>query len=308
MLPVTKIQHFCTKDGPGIRTTVFLKGCPLKCIWCHNPEAQSGAPDFFYTDRLCVFCGSCAAACPHGAHRIYEGGSGAAYVHEIDRAACSLCDAPVKCTDVCPSGALEKCCEYISDSDIISQVTADAAFYGEKGGVTFSGGEPTLHARTLIPLLRRFHGLGINTAVETCGFFDRSVLQELIEGTDLFLWDIKDTDNERHLKNTGVPCADIIDNLRAADGNGAETVLRCIMIRSVNFNREHIEGILSVYASLKHCRGIELIPYHTYGASKYAQLGNADHIHRGRTEWIPDAAEIAKAEDYMRRYANIIHN
>ncbi len=296
MFPVTKIQHFCTKDGPGIRTTVFLKGCPLRCVWCHNPETQSVSPPFFYSDKLCILCGGCRVACSQNVHRINDTS------HILDRTACNGC---MKCVEACPTGALEKCSQWLSAEEIFSQVMKDAAFYGTTGGVTFSGGEPTVHAGELILLLNRFRENGINTAIETCGYFDPAFLPGLTKTTDLFLWDIKDTDDRRHLANTGVSNRKIIGNLKLADELGAKTILRCILLKSVNLNIVHLQTIISIYNSLKHCAGVELIPYHTYGVSKNIQLGQNETPHE---EWIPSAEEICQAETFLRQYIPVIHN
>lgn len=290
MLFVTKIQHFCTKDGPGIRTTVFFKGCPLHCEWCHNPETQWTASPFFYSDRLCIRCGGCVAVCPLKVHTLTEAG------HILNRTACNGCK---KCVSACSTGALEGCAEVLSVDEIFCNVMKDAVFYGDIGGVTFSGGEPTVYAEELIELLKLFHDNGINTAIETCGYFDPTILPELVKLTDLFLWDVKDTDNERHLMNTGVSNKLITDNLMAADALGAKTVLRCILLSGVNLFTEHLLNIASLYSSLKNCSGVELIPYHTYGASKRIQLGLNENVHR---EWIPSAEELRKAKELLRQY------
>ncbi len=296
MFPVTKIQRFCTKDGPGIRTTVFLKGCPLRCLWCHNPETQSLSAQFFYCDNLCIHCGMCAKICPAGVHQITD------VAHLLNRAACTQC---MKCTQVCPTGALEKCFRWLSAEEIFHQVIKDKAFYGAIGGVTFSGGEPTVHAKEMIPLLNFFHRNTIHTAIETCGYFDKELLPKLIGATDLFLWDIKDTDDNRHLINTGVSNNRIISNLKLADTLGAKTVLRCILLKSVNLNTEHLQRIARIYSTLKHSEGVELIPYHTYGTSKNIQLGQKD---TARQDWIPSTEDIVKAETFLAQYVPIIRN
>lgn len=296
MFPVTKIQRFCTKDGPGIRTTVFFKGCPLHCVWCHNPETQSLSAPVFYCDNLCIHCGICANVCPSNVHQITDNG------HLLNRTTCIQC---MKCTDACPTGALEKCFEWLSAEEIFRQVIKDKVFYGVVGGVTFSGGEPTVHANELIPLLKLLHSHNVNTAIETCGYFDKGLLPNLVNATDLFLWDIKDTNDSRHLTYTGVSNNKIINNLKLADAMGAKTALRCILLKSVNLNAEHLQMVALIYSTLKHCKGVELIPYHTYGASKNVQLGQNESA---RQEWIPSKEEMDWAENFLRQYAPIIHN
>ena len=299
MLPVTKIQHFSTKDGPGIRTTVFLKDCPLHCVWCHNPETQSSAPPFFYADALCICCGGCAAVCSRGIHRVFK--SGHSIGHSlIDRDACARC---MKCTEVCPTGALEVCFRELSEEAILNEVMKDRAFYGSLGGVTLSGGEPTLHREGAVRLLGLLRNNGIHTAMETCGYFSPSILPALTAVTNLFLWDVKDTDDERHRAGTGVSNRRIIENLRQADEMGAKTVMRCILIKTVNLEKAHLDNLCMLYRSLKHCQGVELLPYHTLGDSKNRQLGQKENGHK---EWIPSAEDLRLAEEYLRRYVPVL--
>ncbi len=294
MLPVTKIQRFCTKDGPGIRTTVFLKGCPLHCVWCHNPETQPQAAPFFYCDNLCIRCGICAEVCSAHVHQIIGA------EHFLDRTACRQC---MKCTQACPTGALEKCSSWLSAQEILHEVKKDAAFYGTTGGVTFSGGEPTVHAEKLTMLLDLLRSDNIHTAVETCGYFDADLLPALVRATDLFLWDIKDTNDRRHLANTGVSHHRILCNLQAADTLGAKTILRCILLKTINLNTEHLQEVARIYNRLKHCEGVELIPYHTLGASKNVQLGQAEHAHK---DWIPSREDMDKATAFLKQYVPVL--
>lgn len=287
---VTKIQHFCTKDGPGVRTTVFLQGCPLRCVWCHNPETQRGREikQFFYAEALCVGCGECASVCPTGVHAISDAG------HTLDRTRCLRC---MRCVQVCPAGALEACAHEMTQQEIVLQVQKDRAFYGEHGGVTVSGGEPTVYGSALVNLLQQMKQEGISTALETCGYFDAALLDALVPVTDLFLWDVKDTDDGRHRRNTGVSNQTILQNLRQADALGAKTILRCILVKTVNLNRAHLQAVASLYHSLQHGIAVELLAYHTYGNSKNRQLGVAESVH---PDWIPTPEEVLQAEAFLR--------
>lgn len=293
MLPVTKIQKFCTQDGPGIRTTVFLKGCPLKCVWCHNPETQSRRAEFFYSPVFCLGCGACAEACPRGVHLLQD----------RRRLARELCQGCMACTEACPSGALEACARPMTAQQIMNEVFKDRAFYGKTGGLTLSGGEPLLHGAKIIPLLRAAKDAGITTAIETCGVFDASLLNELVPLTDLFLWDIKDTDADRHLSNTGGDLDTVLSNLRRADALGAATRLRCILVQGINLNDRHLYALTELFHLLHHCEGIELIPYHTYGDAKYVQLGRSPDTH---PEWIPSAEQMAHARALIARHAILL--
>lgn len=275
---VTKIQRFSTHDGPGIRTVVFLKGCPLRCKWCHNPETQSAAPQIFYTAKRCIGCGACVAVCPTGAHQIDETGDTG---HRFDAARCMGCGA---CAAACPTLAIEPVGRQMEIDDIMEAVLRDRPFYGENGGLTLSGGEPMAHPAEALELLERAKAAGISTALETCGYFDSRWVPRLAKAADLLLWDWKDSDPVRHREYTGVSNTRILDNLLALDAAGGKTRLRCIMVEGVNLDETHQNGIAKVYASLRHCEGVELLPYHPYGGSKREQLGGIDD---GHAEWVP---------------------
>ncbi len=286
---VTEIQRFCMHDGPGIRTTVFLKGCPLRCFWCHNPETQKTSPQLMYHKTRCIDCGSCAV-CENGVHFAKDGH------HGINVAKCTSCG---DCAQVCPTGALGMAGKGMSREEIVEIVLRDKAFYGKEGGITLSGGEPMLHPEAAIALLRLAKERGLHTAIETCGFFPRAYVEPLAAVTDCFLWDVKDTDDERHQKNTGVSNVPILENLRYADTFGVPIVLRCILLKGINLNDRHLQKVGELYASLKNAVGVELLPCHAFGNSKGEALGMEPTV---LDPYIPDEDEIEAARVKMRQF------
>lgn len=276
---VTSIQKFCTHDGDGIRTTVFLKGCPLRCAWCHNPETQNSHNEILFVKNRCIGCGLCASVCKNGAHVCDSDG------HKILLGNCVSC---LNCAKVCPTNAITSAAKEMTVDQIVDEVLKDRSFYGESGGVTLSGGEPLIHPES-IEVLKRCKQSGITTAVETCGQFNSDIIPELISVTDTFLFDCKDTNPKRHKQYTGVDNALILKNLRKIDSLGGKIVLRCILVRTVNLNYEHANGLIELVKSLSNAVTIELLPYHAYGGSKSEQLGLGDN---GRLDWIPKKQEI----------------
>jgi len=263
-LEVTDIQRGCTHDGPGLRTTVFLKGCPLHCRWCHNPETQRPQKEFFYRPEKCIGCMQCVAVCPAGAHTQQDG------MHLYDPTLCAGCMA---CAENCPSGALESASKTMSVDEVVQQVCLDKVFYRRRGGMTVSGGEPTAQKEGLLALLDGAKAEGIHTCLETCGAFPRSLAPELARRVDLFLYDMKDTDPVRLKENTGADLALVTENLRALDALGAQSILRCILIPEVNMDSTHANALAALYGQLSNCQHMELLPYHPYGLSKSEQLG-----------------------------------
>jgi glycyl-radical enzyme activating protein len=277
------LQRFCTHDGPGIRTTVFLKGCPLDCAWCHNPESKSLRPEVLFSDGLCIRCGACAEACAAGAHVVGTSG------HRFDRGRCQL---SLHCVEACPSGALQVAGRTVTVEDVLAEVEKDRVFYEESGGgLTLSGGEPLAQFEFTRDVLRAARSAGAHTCVETSGHGAPEHYAELAPLVDLFLWDLKDTDAQRYRANTGVAMEHTLDNLRRVDALGGATILRCLLIPEVNLTAEHLDGIGEVYRDLQHCAGVELLAYHPLGQSKLARLGK----HVGPAYRSPTSQELRDA-------------
>jgi glycyl-radical enzyme activating protein len=266
---VFDIQKFSLHDGPGIRTTVFLKGCPLRCLWCHNPESWAAQPELLYAAGKCTGCGKCAAVCSNGAHS-FEAGK-----HIFSR---NLCQACGKCADVCPMEALELCGRYRTIADVMAEVMTDLPFYQNSGGgMTLSGGEPMAQSAFAEALLRTASANGIHTALETCGFASWQEFQKILPFTDLFLFDIKSLDAEKHRKFTGVPLAPILRTLDALAAAGANIILRCPLIPGMNDSQQELSGIGELAEKLPAVSEVQLEPYHSMGQSKALRLGMSDY-------------------------------
>ena len=259
---VFNIQRFCVQDGPGVRTAVFLKGCHLKCAWCHNPESHRRYPEIMYAPAECIYCGACAAVCVN--HELMDG------VHSFARAACEGCG---RCAEVCYAGAIELCGKEMTAEEVMETVIRDRDFYGLDGGMTITGGEPLLQADFTLELAKLAKKSGINVCIETSGDGDSEILMEIARHTDLFLYDIKLLDGEMHKKHTGISNARILKNLRLLDEMGARTILRCPIIPDVNLAEEHFSGIAALAESLENVAEVQFEPYHPLGVSKSQRLG-----------------------------------
>ena len=261
---ILNIQRFCTDDGPGIRTTVFLKGCPLKCLWCHNPETQSRRLEITYNAKKCTSCLACAAACPNGCHS-FDGGK-----HSVDRDACIGCGA---CAAQCPTGAIELCGASMLADEAFETVKRDKIFYETSGGgVTVSGGEPLFQPEFTSALLKTCKENGIHTAIETCGFASEGALLSVLEYCDLVLFDIKETDEELHKLYTGAPLKPILRNLSIINAKKIPFIIRAPIIPTLNDRESHFKALRELRDSMEYCRGIEIMPYHEIGSYKYELL------------------------------------
>ena len=261
---IFNIQKFCINDGPGIRTTVFLKGCPLDCLWCHNPESKSTRPDILFDAKKCVLCGKCVAVCAEKGHTIDENG------HHLQRGNCTRCG---ECAENCPVGALEKAGKCITAEDALKEALRDEIFYQTSGGgVTLSGGEPMAQFAFTEAFLRGAKEKGLHTCMETCGQAPWEHFEKILGLVDIFLFDYKITDPEQHKKYTGVSNQRILENLKKLDAAGAKTILRCPIIPTVNDTPDHFAGIAQMANQLKNILEINVEPYHPLGGSKSALL------------------------------------
>jgi pyruvate formate lyase activating enzyme len=286
-IPIAAIRRLTLHDGPGTRTTVFVKGCPLHCRWCHNPECISATPQLLFHDNLCVGCGKCADVCPHGAHTSAP--------HAIDRSRCRLCGT---CVEACWRGALEICGRDYTPEALLPLLLRDTAFYESGGGVTVSGGEPLLYAAQVARLFSLLHERSIRTALDTCGEAPWEAFEAVLPFTDLVLFDIKGMDPERHHENTGRDNRRILDNLRRLGERGAPIEIRMPVVPGCNDSEGEFEAAASFLAKMPSTVAVRLLPYRSLARAKYRAAGMADTMPDAPT---PDAAFLETRAAILRR-------
>ena len=265
---VSDFQRFSIHDGPGIRTIVFLKGCPLHCLWCQNPENIRSAPQLLYIAANCIRCGTCVDVCPN---HCLTATPDAGIV--LDRERCVLPECG-QCQRVCYANALTVCGRYLSVSEVMEEVELDREFYDRSGGgVTFSGGEPFAQPRFVAELAREAKNRGLHTAVETCGQADWQAMVPGLRHMDLVLFDIKHMDAAVHKELTGSTNTRILANLRAIDAMGIPTRLRLPLIPGRNDSPDNLRQTAALAAELKHLVALDILPYHRMGEPKWRQLG-----------------------------------
>lgn len=258
------IQHFSIHDGNGVRTNVFFKGCPLRCLWCHNPEGISREPILSFAPNKCLGCGNCFSLCPQ-VHKMQDG------VHIFHREACVHC---WRCVEACPGQALEKVGVEMTVQEVVDDILRDVRYYrASGGGVTLSGGEPMMQFDFAQAILTVCKQNSLNTAMETCGVAPTHQYEQLLPLIDTFLFDIKESDPTRHKAYTGADNVMILQNLAFLCDHPVRVILRCPIIPGLNDRKEHFEYLAALSRRYRGVEGIELMPYHKLGTSKAQHMG-----------------------------------
>mgnify|MGYP004519572263 CR=1 FL=1 len=261
---VFNIQHFSLDDGPGIRTVIFFKDCPLNCAWCHNPESKRSSAVLSFNREKCVLCGKCKKVCTQKAHT-FKG-----KIHSVNRELCVSCG---KCAGVCPCGALYLFGKSMTADEIMEELAKDDMFFANGGGVTFSGGEPMAQWKFALELAKKCKNAGYSICIETSGFAKEEAFKALAPFVSCFLYDCKETDDAKHILYTGVSNKIILSNIELLNSLNAAVTLRCPIIPDINDRIDHFTAIADIADKYECIKNIQLLPYHPLGISKSAQIG-----------------------------------
>ena len=291
------IERFAVNDGPGIRTLVFLKGCPLHCVWCANPESMVRKPEIVHLRINCIACHRCLTACPVDAIHLSEDGGPV-----VDRTRCDLCS---QCAQTCYAGALNIAGRYVTIPQLMAVVERDRPFYERSGGgITFSGGEPTAQAPFLEAALREAKKRNLNTAIETCGFTSWETFEPILRFVDLVLYDIKHMDSGEHRRLTGVPNELILANLQRIRTLGLPVRVRLPLVPGCNDSPDNVRATAAFVASMPNVQALDILPYHRLGEPKWGELDRSYELHGvlppGK-EHVEGLADIARSYDISVR-------
>jgi len=291
------IKKFAVHDGPGIRTTVFLKGCPLSCWWCHNPESISPKPELVLFENKCIGCGECFKACPNNAHEILPDGK---RVYHRER--CVLCG---KCTEVCYAEALVMEGREVTVEEVMEELRKDIPFYENSGGgITLSGGEPMAQHEFALAILKQCKAEGLHTAIDTSGQSAWQNYEKILPFVDLVLYDIKHIDDEKHKLYTGVSNKLILENLKKMGEYGVPIEIRMPIIPGINDAKEYITRAVEFLKGVKNITRIELLPYHKLGGSKYERLGREYKLAELEP---PDKETMNQIAEWISSYGLKVH-
>ena len=264
---VFNVQRFSVHDGPGIRTVVFFKGCPLHCFWCQNPESIKPHPEIAYYHNKCIKCGDCIPICP-------EKCLDTAVEELIDREKCTVC---LKCADTCSYESLKTVGKWYSPRDLLAKVERDRVFFEDSGGgITLSGGEPTLQNKFLEPFLHLCKNSGLNVTMETCGYFDYDDISAVLKKLDCILFDLKIMDETSHIEFTGKSNKIILQNLARMISENILVIPRVPLVSGMTMDDRNVEEIIKILDAL-HLHTVHLLPYHSLGESKRRPLGEPPH-------------------------------
>ena len=289
---IFEIKRFAVHDGDGIRTTVFFKGCPLKCVWCHNPEGIGFKPQLAYYKNKCISCGECVNVCPKNAHILKNG------LHIFERENCTFCG---KCASACLSGALTLYGKDVTVDELMPILLEDKDFYKTSGGgVTLSGGECLSQADFCAELLKKLKVENIHTAIDTCGFVSKEAINKVMPYTDIFLYDIKAIDEDVHIRCAGHKNKPILENLKYIDSCGKNIEIRIPYVPYYNDNQ--IEKIAVFLSEIKNITKIRLLPYHNYAGSKYNSIDMVNTLPQD----LPDKDELQEAKNLFKKHGTIV--
>lgn len=284
---IFEIKRFAVHDGDGIRTTVFFKGCPLQCVWCHNPEGIGFQPQIAFYENKCIGCGECASVCEYEAHRME------AATHIFDREKCVACG---KCAEACLGMALQFYGKEVTVQELLPLLMEDREFYETSGGgVTLSGGECLMQADFCAALLEKLKENGVHTAVDTCGFVSKGAIDKVLPYTDIFLYDMKAFDEDVHIRCTGHSNQRILENLKYIDSCGKKIEIRIPYVPGMN--DDQIPKIAAFLDTLNNITKVKVLPYHNYAGSKYQSLAMKNTL----PHVLPTDEEIKAAERFFEK-------